>query len=88
MMLTKFRFYTLVTALSLAGIGTWLVAPTRARGGTSGDWLSHNYDLRNSRFSPVDQINTSNATDQALLNALDDLVVYECGRAGLAATDS
>ena len=34
------------------------------------------------------KINTSNATDQALLNALDDLVVYECGRAGLAATDS
>jgi len=28
----------------------------------SGDWLSHNYDLRNSRFSPLDQINTSNAS--------------------------
>ena len=63
MMLTKFRFYTLVTALSLAGIGTWLVAPTRAQGGMSGDWLSHNYDLHNSRFSPLDQINTSNASE-------------------------
>jgi PQQ-dependent dehydrogenase (methanol/ethanol family) len=61
MTLTKFRFYTLVTALSLAGIGTWLVAPTRAQGGMSGDWLSHNFDLHNSRFSPLDQINTSNA---------------------------
>jgi quinohemoprotein ethanol dehydrogenase len=54
-------FYILVTALGCAGIGTWSVGPTRAQGRTSGDWPSHNLDIRNSRYSPLDQINTSNA---------------------------
>ena len=62
MRLTKLRLWTVVTALSLCGIGTWLVAPTRAQGGASGDWSSHNFDARNSRFSPLDQINTSNVS--------------------------
>ena len=62
MRLTTLRFCTIVTALSLAGVGTWLVAPTRAQGGMSGDWPSHNFDLRYTRFSPLDQINTSNAS--------------------------
>jgi glucose dehydrogenase len=56
------RFTAVAMALSLAGIGTWLVAPTRAQGGTSGDWSSHNFDLHNSRFSPLDLINTSNVS--------------------------
>jgi hypothetical protein len=34
------------------------------------------------------KINLSNATDKAMLAALDDLVVYESGRGGLAPTDS
>ena len=62
MRLITFRFCVFVTAVSLAGIGTWLVAPARAQRGTSGDWPSHNLDLRNGRFSPLDQINASNAS--------------------------
>jgi quinoprotein glucose dehydrogenase len=62
MTLTKCPLYILVTSVSLAGVGMWLVAPTRAQGGTSSDWPSHNLDLRNSRHSPLDQINTSNAS--------------------------
>ena len=62
MSLTKLGLWTMVTALNLCGIGTWLVAPMRAQEEVSGDWSSHNYDARNSRFSPVDQINTSNVS--------------------------
>ena len=56
------RFFVLVACSSLAGIGTWLVAPTQAQSVPSGDWPSHNLDLRNSRFSPLEQINTSNVS--------------------------
>jgi PQQ-dependent dehydrogenase (methanol/ethanol family) len=49
-----------VTALILTGISMWPVVPTRAQAGAAGDWPSHNLDLRNSRYSPLDQINTSN----------------------------
>jgi PQQ-dependent dehydrogenase (methanol/ethanol family) len=61
MKLARFRFWTVVTVLSLAGIGR-LVAPTQAQEGMSGDWSSHNLDLHNTRYSPLDQINTSNAS--------------------------
>jgi len=61
MKLAKFRFWTVVTVLSLGGIGR-LVAPTQAQEGMSGDWSSHNLDLHNTRYSPLDQINTSNAS--------------------------
>ena len=61
MRLRKARFYTMVTGASLAVLGTWLVATTLAQEG-SGDWPSHNYDGRNSRFSPLDQINASNVS--------------------------
>jgi quinohemoprotein ethanol dehydrogenase len=61
-MLTKLRCCITVAAVSLAGIGPWWVAPTRAQGGAAGDWSSHNYDLHNGRFSALDQINTSNAS--------------------------
>src|SRR2546425_427939 len=62
MRLTKLGLWTMVTALNLCGIGTWLVAPMRAQEGVSGAWSSHNYDARNSRFSPLDQINSSNVS--------------------------
>src|SRR6202165_5517422 len=62
MSLTKFPFCTIVTALSLVGIRTWVVGARRAQGGMSGDWSSHNFDLHNTRFSPLDEINTSNAS--------------------------
>ena len=55
----KFRWCVL-TCVSLAGMSTWLVAPTRAQRVSSGDWPSHNLDLYNGRYSPLDQINTSN----------------------------
>ena len=61
MSIGKSWFCMLVTALGVAGIGTWSVAPTGAQAQRSGDWPSHNIDIRNSRFSPLDQINTSNA---------------------------
>ncbi len=56
----KCRFCVLGACLSFVGMSTWLVVPTRAQKGTSGDWRSNNVDLRNSRYSPLDQINTSN----------------------------
>ena len=62
MRLTKLRFCVIVAAVSLAVPGIWLVAPTRAQERTSGDWSSHNLDLHNTRFSPLDQINASNAS--------------------------
>src|SRR5262245_23843675 len=55
-------FGVLITSLTLVGIGTWFAMPARAQRGTSGDWPSHNLDQRNSRYSPLDQINTSNAS--------------------------
>ncbi|HEV8317833.1 MAG TPA: hypothetical protein VGQ10_10500 [Vicinamibacterales bacterium] len=51
---TPFRFCTIVTGLSLAALCTWLVAPMPAQGGASGDW-PHDHEVRNSRFSPLDQ---------------------------------
>lgn len=52
---------------------TWQVIPTSAQGGASatravatGDWPLHNLDLANSRYSLLDQINTSNADKLAL----------------------
>mgnify|MGYP001186433481 CR=1 FL=1 len=62
MRLIKYRFSVLVTALSLAGMTMWMVAPTLAQRAPSGDWPSHNLDLRNSRHSPLDAINTSNVS--------------------------
>src|SRR5262245_25130036 len=61
MRVLKFCVCTLAIVLALAAVGTWLAQPTRAQGGASGDWPSHNIDIRNSRYSPLDQINTSNA---------------------------
>jgi PQQ-dependent dehydrogenase (methanol/ethanol family) len=58
----KVRFGVLISFLSLASIGTWLVMPTRAQKVASGDWPSHNLDLANSRYSPLDQITPSNAS--------------------------
>src|SRR2546425_7464624 len=51
-------FWTIVIAIGVGGVGTWLPAPTHAQGKGSGDWVSHNFDRQNSRFSPLDQINT------------------------------
>ena len=53
---------TIAIAVGLAGAGTWLAAPTRAQGNGSGDWVSHNVDRQNTRYSPLDQINTSNVS--------------------------
>ena len=58
----KVSFCVLVTSLSLAGVGTWLVVPTRAQvaAPNPNDWQTHNFDGFNRRYSPLDQINTSN----------------------------
>jgi hypothetical protein len=68
-----------------------LVREVLSGGVVAGHCYSHNYGSTGMAVLgdfTKRKINTSNATDQALLNALDDLVVYECGRAGLAAIDS
>jgi PQQ-dependent dehydrogenase (methanol/ethanol family) len=62
MRLRTFAVWTTAAVVNLCGVGFWPVASTRAQGGVSGDWTSHNYDAYNSRFSPLDQINTSNAS--------------------------
>ena len=38
----------------------------RVERGSTQDWPLHNFDLRNSRFAPLDQINVSNVTELAL----------------------
>lgn len=55
MSLTK-SWFCMLAVLGLAGISTWLVEPTQAQGKGSGDWVSHNFDRHNTRFSPLDQI--------------------------------
>jgi PQQ-dependent dehydrogenase (methanol/ethanol family) len=55
-------FWTIVIAVGVGGVDTWLAAPTHAQGKGSGDWVSHNFDRQNSRFSPLDQINISNVS--------------------------
>ena len=57
---------TLVTTvLSLVAVATWVVMPAGAQGrarpsGTT-DWPLHNFDERNSRYSPLNEVNASNA---------------------------
>ena len=62
-----------------------------SRGVVAGHCYNHNYGSSGiavlGDFTKR-KINTSNVTDKAMLTALDDLVVYECGRSGLAPTDS
>jgi hypothetical protein len=48
-----------------------LVTPTRAQERASGDWSSHNFDLHNTRFSPLEQIDTSNASALAQLWSIE-----------------
>jgi PQQ-dependent dehydrogenase (methanol/ethanol family) len=62
MRFTKVQFCTAVTGLTLAAVGACLFAPLLAQGEVSGDWPSHNYDARNSRFSSLDQIGTPNVS--------------------------
>jgi glucose dehydrogenase len=47
----------------------------RAQGRAPGDWPSHNNDARNSRFSPLDEINRSN------VSALTEQWIFEMGGA-------
>src|SRR5437870_5513316 len=60
-------------------------------GAVAGHCYNHNYGSSGiavlSDFTKR-KINASNVTDKAMLTAMDDLVVYECGRQGLAPTDS
>ena len=53
---------TLVTVLTVGGAGAWLVTPGHAQepSGTT-DWPLHSLDDYNSRFSPLDEIDRSNA---------------------------
>lgn len=58
----RFRFGAFATSLIFAAVVMWLAAPTRAQQGPANDWRSHNVDAYNSRYSPLDQINTSNVS--------------------------
>jgi len=72
------RLKIVATGVSLAAIVTWLVVPVRSQGKASTvhnssmpridqagktDWSLHNLDLRNSRYSPLNEINASNANN-------------------------
>ena len=64
------RIGSIAAACGLATLAAWVGPTTRAQepGGQarhanqSGDldWRSHNFDLRNGHYSPVDEINVSN----------------------------
>jgi quinoprotein glucose dehydrogenase len=57
--------------LSLAALAMWLVTPVRAQGEKSGDWSLHNFDLHGSRYSPLDEVNASNAGKLAVKWSLE-----------------
>ena len=76
----------LATIVGLGTIATWLVVPAGARMGTLAvaqgqasrtrgagmtDWPSHNFDLSNTRYSPLDAINTTNAGSLAVTWSFD-----------------
>ena len=54
-----------VTIAAFVLIVAWRVIPAASQGAgqspKAGDWPLHNYDVRNSRYFPADEINTSNA---------------------------
>ena len=52
MRLPKVRFYAMVTGVSLAALGTWLVVPMPAQEGVSGDWWSYTRSSPSPRISP------------------------------------
>jgi hypothetical protein len=51
--------FRLTMVLGLAPLITWLLVSVAAET-RDADWPLHNLDLKNSRFSPLDQINASN----------------------------
>jgi glucose dehydrogenase len=76
----------LATIVGLGAIATWLVVPagagtgtlteaqgqaSRTRGAGMTDWPLHNLDLSNTRYSPLDAINTSNAGSLAVTWSFD-----------------
>src|SRR5262245_44175451 len=61
---------SLVVFIALLGVPAWSQSPRRPGIGP-GDWPLHNLDLRNSRFSQLDQINTSNVDRLILKWSLD-----------------
>ena len=68
------RFATLTTWSSVAGLAIWLGAQTlagrstlqaplpRTGQGDTADWPMHNFDVRNGRYSPLDEVNASNVS--------------------------
>src|SRR5262245_20770838 len=54
----------------LAALMTLVAVSTAAQSG-GGDWPLHNLDVHNGRFSPLNQINTTNATGLAVAWQLD-----------------
>jgi quinoprotein glucose dehydrogenase len=60
MRVRRSRLGAVVISLMFAAVGTWLAAPMRAQEGSGNDWRTHNFDGYNSRYSPLNQINTAN----------------------------
>jgi len=61
------RVVAIITALTALGLVTWLVAPEASSQSSSsmpstknGEWPMYTADLRGSKYSPLDQINSSN----------------------------
>ena len=66
---------------AFAGIGTPTRAQTPGASGANFDWPLHNLDLRNSRYAPLDEINTSNAGRLTLKWSYDAGAVDNISRA-------
>src|SRR2546427_6293449 len=54
------RLAVVIAAIAVGGFGIGAVVLGQAQGGATFNWASHNLDLRNSRYAPVDEINTGN----------------------------
>jgi quinohemoprotein ethanol dehydrogenase len=77
------RFATVTAGLSAGGLAIWLAAPAlsgrspiqaplpQAGQGGAADWPMHNRDVRNGRYSPLDEVNASNVSRLALKWSVD-----------------
>src|SRR5262245_41427856 len=70
-------------AVCLAVVAVALGRPSGAQapsGAANFDWPVHNLDVRNSRYAPLDEINTSNAARLAVKWSFDTAAADNIGR--------
>src|SRR5262245_750223 len=73
---------TVAASLTAFALGLGISTRAQAPAGTGGnfDWPLHNLDFRNSRYAPLDEINTSNASRLAVKWSYDAGAVDNIGR--------